>query len=331
MSTSNSKPWTPWHLRLHKKLITKKNLIPDGSSLLIAVSGGQDSMALLQLIVDLQRLHKWKLYVWHGDHGWHQKSGDIAKELKSWCEEKNLNFFSHQTTKELTKSEAYARKWRYEQLAKIAKDKFHTCTHILTGHTGSDRAETLLLNLARGCDLAGLSTLPESRNLEKGIYLVRPLLDFSRDDTALICKEMKLPIWIDPSNKNITLSRNKVRKKIFPILEELHPGCSMRMASLAERLCHYKEDQDAIATLLLQAIEHPQGLYRQAFSTLSLTARATLLARWLKQKEAPVLSAAQLEELSYKIGTNKTPGCSHLSQGWKINWKRESIELTQTQ
>ena len=289
-------------------------------------------MVLLKLIFDLQRLHQWKLHVWHGDHSWHNESGYIAKELKDWCHKRNLNFFSDCTTQERTKSEARARDWRYKQLASTAKalsskDHDPPCYHVLTGHTATDRAETLLLNLARGADLKGITSLKESRILNGEIHLVRPLLGFSRDETDLICKEMKLPVWIDPSNKNTNFSRNRVRQQIIPVLEELHPGCSMRMASLAERLCHYEQDQQAMANLLLEVLENPEGLCRQTLSKMPVSARTTLLANWLKRKGAPGLSALQLEELSIKTGKQKPPGCIHLAKGWKISWERGSIHL----
>ena len=71
------KNWSSWHHQLHKEIITKKTLIPKGSNILISVSGGQDSMALLTLINDLKKLHNWSISVWHGDHQWHKKSSLI--------------------------------------------------------------------------------------------------------------------------------------------------------------------------------------------------------------------------------------------------------------
>ena len=101
--------WTRWHTRLHKTLISKQDLLPHSSCLLLAISGGQDSMTLLKLMLDLQRLHHWKLQVWHGDHGWHSQSGAIAKALKDWCKTNNLEYFHDQTTKVETKNEKEAR------------------------------------------------------------------------------------------------------------------------------------------------------------------------------------------------------------------------------
>ena len=77
--------WTSWHDRLHRRLLMQPQLLPQGSSLLLAVSGGQDSMALLALLQDLAPLHGWSLSLWHGDHRWHDGSSRIAAELSNWC------------------------------------------------------------------------------------------------------------------------------------------------------------------------------------------------------------------------------------------------------
>ena len=90
LHNNSKKPWSLWQQRLHKELKRTKTLLPAGSSLLISVSGGQDSIAMLQLISDLQRLYKWKLHVWHGDHGWHEKSKIIAVELEQWCKKEQI-------------------------------------------------------------------------------------------------------------------------------------------------------------------------------------------------------------------------------------------------
>ena len=81
-STKNDKSWSKWHTRLHKRLKQNKSLLPINSKLLLAISGGQDSMALLKLIMDLKRLYKWQVEIWHGDHQWHTKSKEIEQELK---------------------------------------------------------------------------------------------------------------------------------------------------------------------------------------------------------------------------------------------------------
>ncbi len=291
-------------------------------------------MVLLKLIHDLKRIHKWKIHIWHGDHGWHHQSGQIATELKEWCKKENLDFFCNCANQAATSNEAKARDWRYSCLLKTAKNlsainQSSPCKYILTGHTSSDRAETLILNLARGSDLAGVSSIPEVRALNNKVKLIRPLLNFSRNETAEICHQFKLPVWIDPSNENINLSRNRVRQKIMPVLEDLHPGCSIRMASLAERFSKYRDDQQAMALILIETLQSSNGLCRTSLSKLTLTARATVLAVWLKQNHVPRISSKQLEEISKKIDKKNPPGCSHLANKWTIKWVEKSIQLIQ--
>ncbi len=335
-SISNQKAWSNWHEKLHKTLITNQKLLPNGACLLLAVSGGQDSMALLRLMLDLRRLHGWKLHVWHGDHSWHNQSAKTAKELASWCDKEGLICHTSKAAQSEVSKEATARNWRYKELCQIAetislKEPTSPCNYVLTGHTGSDRAETFLLNLARGADLAGLSSLKEARFLSDEIQLIRPLLCFSRNETAQICKDLNLPIWTDPSNKNLDLSRNMIREKIIPVLEDLYPNASMRIASLADRIAHYKEDQQAMSTVVIEVFKHPQGLCRRSLSKLSLTARATIIANWLQEKDAPSISSRQIKEISKSIEVQNPPGSRDLAKGWKISWVRESIQLRQTQ
>ncbi len=324
--------WSPWHQRLHKTLVANPALLPKGASLLLSVSGGQDSMALLKLIIDLQRLHEWQIQIWHGDHGWHKNSKQVASELHNWCQEQNLCFLVDSTSKEHTKNEEEARIWRYTSLTNAAHslsaiNQESPCLHVLTGHTGSDRAETVLMNLARGSDLGGLSSMPKLRRLKENILLVRPMLIFSRKETAQICKEMRLPVWLDPSNANLNLSRNRIRHEVVPVLEQIHPGCSIRIAALAERLSHQKKDQEAIALMALQVIKQSDGISRKNLCLLPLTARATVLASWIKEAGIDVLSTSQLDEISRKVETKQPPGCIHLRKGWSIKWGQDLVKL----
>ena len=118
--TLTQKNWTSWHHLLHKELLNDKNLIPNGANLLIAVSGGQDSMALLNLINDMKKQHNWVLNVWHGDHQWHEQSEKYALELKRYCSKKNITFFFDKGNKKTISSEEKARDWRYKKLSERA-------------------------------------------------------------------------------------------------------------------------------------------------------------------------------------------------------------------
>ena len=334
LSNKNEKDWSHWHDRLHKKLLSNKTLLPKHSALLISLSGGQDSMAMVKLIIDLGRIYSWKLHIWHGNHGWHKKSCQIAKELESWCTDRNLSFYTNATTKTKTKTELSAREWRYQNLIQTVEEISTTetgtkCRHILTGHTSSDKAETFIMNLARGAHLKGLSSLKETRLLNQKIQLVRPILIFSRSETLKICQDLKIPVWVDPSNESNIFSRNRIRNEILPVLEDLHPGCTQRISNLSEKFNSYKEDQASIAILALSAISKEKGLCKLTMASIPVTARETILSAWLNQHGIFFLAAKQLNIISLKIIGN-SPGSIDLTKGWKISWCRRYINLKQT-
>ncbi len=334
-STKNDRSWSKWHMRLHKRLKQNKSLLPINSTLILAISGGQDSMALLKLIIDLRRLYKWQVEIWHGDHQWHSKSKKIEEELKLWCLNKQISFHSNKAKKEVVANEEKARNWRYKNLlmkAKFLSSKniYFPSTRILTGHTATDRAETIIMNLARGTDLIGLSTLKEQRTLEKNIDLARPLLIFNRSETLEICKEFNLPIWIDPSNENINLTRNKIRKEILPILNSIHKGADSRIASVANRLEGFSKDQQSFAKI---AIEFCQGeeinsLSRQKLINLTNSIRKIILFNWLKMLGVTRVTALQIEEINTKTSQKNPPGTIHLHGDFLIGWNKETIYIS---
>ena len=317
--------WTSWHHQLHNRLRQKPQLLPAGARLLLAISGGQDSMALLGLLLELQHQHRWTLQLWHGDHGWHASSTTVAAELQEWCSRQDLKLELQRAPGELARTEAAARRWRYDTLEQLARS---SGADVVTGHTASDRAETMLLQVARGSDLAGLTTLRPVRPLSAdGPQLRRPLLGFSRADTAAICRDLTLPVWEDPSNQSASFARNRIRHEVLPVLEELHPGCSRRMAEQAERLSQLQDTQTELSALVLEQLQNGDGLNRRQIGTLSSATRRQLLAQWLQTQGVPAIDAAQLDQLSTKLTTGAPGGSSHLPGGWQLHWRGDAIRL----
>ena len=333
--------WTVWHDRLHRELLQHPQLLPPGEPLLLAVSGGQDSMALTALLLGLRRLHHWELHLWHGDHGWHPGSAAIAAELKAWSLKQGLPItVDRNTTNDASgqtgATEAEARQWRYTKLASCAAA---LGCRVVCGHTASDKAETLLLQLTRGSDLAGLGSLRRQRlldaDLHPSVHLVRPLLGFSRQDTDAICRELNLPIWLDPSNANLRFSRNRIRQQVMPVLNDLHPGCEQRMAALSERLSQVQDSQQTLLDLSLESLsaktESGHGLQRPRFAALPFPLRRDLLARWLQLCGAPSLKAPLLEELARATAPGTPAGGRDLPSRWRLHWDKKSLQLEQRQ
>jgi tRNA(Ile)-lysidine synthase len=338
--------WTVWHDRLHRRLLRQPDWVPPGSRLLLALSGGQDSMALLALLRNLQPLHRWQLHLWHGDHGWHAGSSRIAAELQAWCRAESLDLAVTRAALESPeRSEAGARAWRYGALATEAErlSALHPqspCRAVVTAHTASDRAETLLLQLTRGTDLAGLGGQRSQRPLESDgeLPLVRPLVDFSRTDTATICQELALPVWQDPSNNDPSYGRNRIRAEVLPVLETLHPGCTERLADLADRMAGLQDSQSELMDLALHGLvgldagPAPQAsrrLPRRPLATQPEALRRNLLAHWLRRNGAPAITAACLAELAQAIRPGAAAAGRDLPARWRIHWNVRSVHLEQ--
>ena len=156
---SGKQPWSRWHHRLHQLLLDDPSLLPQGSQLLIAISGGQDSLALTRLLLDLREQHHWQLQLWHGNHNWREDAAANAQHLQQLAAQWDLPL-TVDCAEPAPSSEAAARQWRYERLQQQAETS--GCQLVLTGHTASDRAETLLFHLIRGADLTGLSSQGKS-------------------------------------------------------------------------------------------------------------------------------------------------------------------------
>ncbi|MEG3966453.1 tRNA lysidine(34) synthetase TilS [Microcoleus sp. T2B6] len=255
---AESSNWTHLHAQLHKTLLYRQ-ILPSNQRLLVAVSGGQDSLCLIKLLLDLQPKWGWNLGIAHCDHRWRSDSEASANHVEQLAKNWGISYYL-ETASDIPKTEAAARQWRYQALTEIAIA--HNYPYIVTGHTASDRAETLLYNLIRGSGADGLSALTWTRplldfrlpifdfrvgnsgensnsqisadfrlenqdensqskipNLKSKIYLVRPLLEITRSQTGQFCQEQKLPIWEDSTNQDLQYSRNRIRSELLPYLE----------------------------------------------------------------------------------------------------------------
>nr|AIA20159.1 hypothetical protein [Neoporphyra perforata] len=204
---------------LHKKFISTidtRKLLPYNSSLLVSFSGGQDSLTLLKILFDLKNFYNWKISLVHFDHRWRSDSMLASKQVLGCAKLYNLPMYYFECPKYL-KTEESSRTWRYTTLINIAySNKFTT---IVSAHTATDKTETVLSNLLRGTGLDGLSSIRWSSQLSNAVYLVRPLLNFYRSETAWFCRKYFLPIWMDQSNYNLTLSRNRLRQELIPYIK----------------------------------------------------------------------------------------------------------------
>ena len=233
----DSLSWTTLHAQLHQ-ILRSRQLLPKNQRLLVAVSGGQDSLCLIQLLLDLQPKWGWQLAIAHCDHGWRKDSKANADYIQKLAETWQLPYYQL-TAYHLEKKEASARQWRYQVLAETAQN--YQYSYIVTGHTKSDSAETLLYNLVRGSGTNGLQALSWQRPLqlpdETEVTLVRPLLEITRSQTGEFCQQRQLKIWYDTTNSDLNYARNRIRQELVPYLQtHFNPQVEGALAQTVELL-----------------------------------------------------------------------------------------------
>ena len=209
-----------------------------GDTVLVAVSGGADSLALAYaLSVEVEKLAISVIGV-TVDHQLQSASAVQAQKVVDQL----LNFGIECVVKKVTVNiteglEASARKVRYEAINEVAKEK--NAVAVFLGHSKDDQAETVLLGLARGSGTRSLSGMAHLN----GIY-VRPLLEITRIQNEDFCKEVGLEYWNDPHNQDSQFARVRARNEALPILEKtIGPGISDALARSAQLL---RDDADAL-------------------------------------------------------------------------------------
>lgn len=305
--------WTLLHAKLHN-LLRQRQLLPQHQRLLVAVSGGQDSLCLLKLLVDLQPKWQWQIAVAHCDHRWQSDVG-ISHHVQQIAYHWNIPFYL-KTAQQITETEAGAREWRYQSLIEIAQQQgFKT---IITGHTQSDRAETLLYNLIRGAGADGISTLTWERLLTPQIRLVRPLLRVSRAETLEFCQQYQLPIWEDQANQNLKYVRNRIRTTLLPYLKtNFNPQVETTLAQTAELLradIEYLEDK--AQEILQKALKTDSlSLNRLYLKDVPLALQRRVMRKFLQKVLTHAPNFEQIEDLTNLINAPNRTRTSSLPGG----------------
>jgi len=219
---------------------------------LVAVSGGGDSIALLHLLVRFVEDASRNVVVAHLDHGLRRGSQTDRRFVERAAERLGLEV--HTERRDVAKArrrdespEEAARRVRRAFLIETAKRL--TCVGIVTGHTLDDQAETVLMRLARGAGAAGLAGIPEVNGPFR-----RPLLELERVQLRQWLRRRKIDWREDSSNSNMRFDRNRVRRRLVPLLQEdLNPRAARNLAQAARMLRDDSEYLDRIADEQLAA------------------------------------------------------------------------------
>lgn len=220
------------------KTIKKYNLIESGDKLVLGVSGGPDSISMLNVLREIAEDEtidlKFQIVVSHINHNIRKEAKEDEEFVKKYCDENNIKFFSKSIDVEKIANnskigiEEAGRKVRYEFFDEVLKKT--NSNKIAIAHNKNDKVETIIMNVLRGSGLLGLKGIEPKR----GKY-IRPLIETEREKIEEYCEEKNLNPRIDKTNFDNTYSRNKVRNVVIPyIKQEFNPNIIKTLDRLSE-------------------------------------------------------------------------------------------------
>ena len=290
--------------------IQEHNLVSRQQKVVVAVSGGPDSVCLLHIMVELQEELDMKLHVAHLNHQLRGAESEadahyvsnLARQLGIPATIEQRDVKSYQARQHLSLEEA-AREVRYAFLAQVAGSI--GAGRIAVGHTIDDHIETILLHLIRGTGTRGLrGLLPSNRWQSAGdsLTVIRPLLPVSRDETVSYCRHHQLIPRLDTSNLSLSLLRNRIRHQLLPLLKSYNP----RVAEALLRTARIAADDLSFLDKEIGRLR-PEIIQKQGNTIILDRERFDGLPHALKQN----LLRASIEEL---LGSLKDIEACHIEQ-----------------
>ena len=319
--------------------IRRHNLLVRGQRILVGVSGGADSVALLAVLRDLALAWKLNLTVAHLNHGIRGPAAAadaafVAGLARRW----QLQFIGGrvnvpvQARRRGISLEMAGRKARYDFFAKAARA--YDCDVVATAHTADDQAETILLNLVRGAGPAGLAGIPYIGRYG-ALKVVRPLRDLNRKSIEQFLKKRQLVWRHDATNADPAFLRNRVRHEVLPLLEDrLNPGIRPALLRASDILASENEWLNGLAADILEQCRAPvtgQALAADRLNGYPVAARRRVLRHWLTMCGlAPeALNFEAIERLDNLVTDQRGGRAVTLSGGWLVRRARDVLTLSQ--
>lgn len=263
-----------------KETIEKYNLIDKDDKIVAAVSGGPDSISLLDILYKLN----YNICVAHVNHGLRENAVIDQKFVEDFCNKRNIPCFVKQIKlKELKDKmtlEEAGRKERYDFFYEVMKSQ--KCNKIATAHNSNDNAETVIMNIIRGSGVSGLKGIEPIRD-----NVIRPLIEITRKEIEAYCKENELNPRHDESNDEDVYTRNKVRLKVIPYIEENINSNVVnninRLSSivLEEEKYIEKEAEKAYNECLIASEENRNVYNLKKFNSLDIVIKKRLIKKFI--------------------------------------------------
>lgn len=313
-------------LRRLQSYIDEVYLLPPKSRLVLAVSGGIDSVVLLDLLTRLKETREWELAVAHVDHKVRQGSSQDAVFVSELAGKYDLPFYLGQLNP-ASSSEAELRRGRYDFLESVRQGE--AADYIVTAHHGGDRIETAILNLVRGADRSGVVALKPTRG-----QIVRPLLGFTRGDILTYASLYNLPYREDPTNASPTYLRNVIRHQVLADAPLIDPHFRVKFVSKLDELEQLNSKIDYGLERLVEQVteiidQDKIVLSRAGFFELPSIVRLNLFIHLVKKLDPDIsLTTANLEVALDFLLNAKTGSQRDLKNSLKISRSYDTLGIS---
>ena len=329
-----------------KTVLNPKSLVPrfidicatekifdDVRKVLIAVSGGADSLALAELMINSRQRFGLELCIAHFEHGLRgQDSLDDAAFVKAFSKERDIKFVGGQgdvkefATEKKISVETAARLLRYEFLSKARRDL--NCDAIALAHHADDQAETILMRLLRGATSSGLSAMKFRTFSDDYGLLIRPLLRFGKVELENFCRQRNLSPRLDSTNFELDATRNKIRLELIPTLEKFNPALVDTLCRLAEVTADESDFIAAQADKIFPAVVKDNSIVRAEFLKLHPALQRVVIKKFLEQVTGSVKDFGFVHfEGVRKVLINGLAGVE-LPKNFRADLKRGKLTIT---
>ena len=263
-----------------RETVKKYSMPLRGSRVIVALSGGADSMSLLNVLSELREEYGMSVEACHVNHGIRGESADRDEEFViNECKKLGVILHVHHAgVPEMAKElgiglEECGRRVRYEFFS-----LFENCL-IATAHTLSDRCETLLLNETRGASLRGLSSIPPVRG-----NIIRPLIECTREDIEKYCAEKGIAYVTDETNADDTYSRNRIRLNVITELKKINPSFEKAVARLTESVSEDEDYFTGVADGVIKSAETDGGYSAEVIASQHGAVKRRVISEILRRE-----------------------------------------------
>ena len=316
-------------------------MLSPGQRILVAVSGGPDSVALLYLLYELRDEFELTIEVAHLQHGIRGEEAiedarfvaRLAERLSLICHLKEIDLPQLKIASRKTSLEEMGRFERYRFFAETAQ--LHRLDVVATAHTADDQAETIVMRLFRGAGRTGLRGIAPMRQLMvagdrrcANVLLIRPLLNALRREVMDFLEQRKLPSRTDSSNRDLFFLRNWIRLKLMPqVSERFGVKLPARLCAQAQVL---SDEEDYLAELTRQQLENVSDgnkLSRKLFLNLNKALQRRVIRLWFEQRRGHLraIDFDHVESALRLIAAGAPHGRLALPGGWQLAREYETI------